>query len=197
MNEKEAKRLLVARTHRLAHENGSPMDVMNEMSDEDIEHILNVYGDDDADQARFHYKAEHEAYLRKQYDGGGGKTSRMLRGATQIALFVFCCLVFPLGLTYVVKKEYAGLAAIVGVVGGLISSVFAMRSLYDWWPCEGDKARTKHREWQAKGEYSAVTDYTPWWKGLLSWLLGMALMAALALLAVRLWAWFEAYAARH
>ena len=76
MNEKEAKRLLVARIHSPIREDGSPVDVMNEMSDEDIEHVLHVYGDDDAEQARFHHKAEHEAYLRKQYDGGGGKTSR-------------------------------------------------------------------------------------------------------------------------
>jgi hypothetical protein len=172
---------------------------MNEMSDEDIEHILNVYGDDDADQARFHYKAEHEAYLRKQYDGGGGKTSRMLRGATQVLLLGVCSLVIPYGVVRSVKDTYFGvLLILVGFVGSGILWWRLTNALYKWWPCEGDKARMAYREWQAKSEsYALSGDYVPWWKGLLQWLLGMAILTTLCVLAAWLWAWFEAYAASH
>jgi hypothetical protein len=196
MDESEAKRLLVSQVD-LRRADGTRVDVISDLSDEEIEHILHIDGDNLVDYQRFRQRAEHQADLRKQYDGGGGKTSRILRGATQIALLAFCCLVFPFGITYVVKSEYAGLAALVSVVGGLIFSVFALRSLYDWWPCEGDKARTKHREWQAKGEYGGVSDYTPWWQGLLAWLGGMVILFALALAAAWCWKWLEQYAARH
>lgn len=194
MNEREAKRLLVSQLD-LRNADGTPVDVMSEMSDEDIERTLYVHGASMVDDERFRRRAEYEAHVREHYDGGGSKASRILRGATQVALVAFCWLIFPWGLTYVVKSEYAGLAALVGVTGGIIFSAFALRWLYDWWPCPGDKWRAKCREIQEKNR--EIYRYTPWWQGLLAWLGGMVILFAIALAAAWGWKLLEQYAAHH
>ncbi len=60
MNEKEAKRLLVSRLD-IRKADGTRVDVMKEMSDEECEHLLHVYGDSMVDEERFRHRAEHDA----------------------------------------------------------------------------------------------------------------------------------------
>ena len=50
-----------------------------------------------------------------------------------------------------VRKEYVGLTAIIGVVGGILISVAVLLALYRLWPCKGDK-RARNRESQAADE---------------------------------------------